>query len=381
MSFLSLLAGIAGKKFSEEVPPAIEAIKKDPVKGVLETMYDVAAPVGLQAALYSPEAEAMFGGAGRQDLVLSRGMGLTSLLNRLINSKQYDKLGARDRAYIEGTMRANNRQLRQLTDKDVPILQSPSLAIHRDTVDNQFDDGVFLVMRPDKFDPANTGRSKLYNRDVYTKRSDTKDGFFIPQWHGKPAALDPRMTERLSYNAANIDEWIQGLASPKFKTFAEFEGSKAGAGALDSYKSAGFSGKEASRAAFKSALQLDMKRNANKEGVFDRDLAQLDWSGSDSFLQNLKNYVDKADSGALGKTSKQVMELAKKMPSAYAELKYAGPAPIDAEHVLGIMLRSEEPALRRAVAAGYPGIPVVGRTAMTGNKYMLDMLAEQIKRR
>lgn len=346
-----------------------EQLKPEQLKAAMEEVASNAIPGGAGAA-------GILGGAGRQDLVLTRGMDVTSLLSRLINSKNYFKQGPAREKIIEDNMRIRGRTPTQNYDKDAPILRAPSLAIHHTDKQNQFDNGVTLVMNPDKFDPANTARSKLYNRDVYTKRSDADD-FFRKEWHGKPAVIDPRMTERLDYDVSSMDEWIQGLASPKFKSFAEYEASRQGAGTLDTYKNISVHDKIKSRMAFRQALTRDLQRN---EFILDVPYDKLDTLTTAGLLRNLDFYRQHASSGGLGDTSKRVMEVASKMPAAYAELKYAGDVPMDAENLLGIILGNDTGGrLQKVVSAGFPGVPVISKP-ITGSadQYVMDMLMEQL---
>lgn len=345
-----------------------EQLNPEQLKAAIEEVAGNAIPGGAGAA-------GIFGGAGRQDLVLSRGTDIGSLFSRLINSRNYFKQGPAREKIIENALRAEGRKPTQYTDKDVPYLRSPSMAIHYTNEPNAFDAGVTLIMRPDKFDPANTPRSKLANRDVYTKRSSYED-FLSKEWHGKSAARNPRMTEHTEYDFNSLDEWIQGLVSPEFKSFAEFEASRKGAGTLDAYKNISIPNKVRSREAFERAVIKDLKRNSDNLTVPYEALKDL---SNNDFLRELDFYIKRAEAGELGKTSKQVAELAAKMPSGYAELKYSGNVPLDAEHLLGIMLAGRDMNIHKAVAAGFPGIPVMSGRATAGDQYMLDMLAEQIK--
>ena len=43
LGLLELITSLADSGFSKEVPPAMDAIAKDPIKGILQTAYDIAA--------------------------------------------------------------------------------------------------------------------------------------------------------------------------------------------------------------------------------------------------------------------------------------------------------------------------------------------------
>lgn len=72
---LETIAKLASSQFNRDLPPAIDSIKRDPIKGILSTAYDIAAPVTVQAALYSPEAEAAFIGPQGMKRLQAAGMG------------------------------------------------------------------------------------------------------------------------------------------------------------------------------------------------------------------------------------------------------------------------------------------------------------------
>lgn len=313
----------------------------------------------------------MFGGAGRQDLVLTRGISLSSLLSRLYNSKNFNKLPDAQQDYIKNAIKYNrgSQAVANPHRSDVATIRHPSIAIHPTDVGNPFADGVTLVLRPKFFDPANTARSKLYNRDIYSKVSSADD-FFKPEWHGKPAALDPRLTEQGLYDVTNMDHWLQVLASPKFKSFANYEASKAGAATIDSYHRLGFNSRSKARMHFKDAVSREIPHE------------QFTYSSEAEFLNFLKDYAEAGAKGQLGKTSKHVVELASKMPSKYAELKYAGNMPMNPDTLLGIIMHydSQVPLPAKVVSNSFPGVPIIKEVQGVPRQYIMDILAEQIRK-
>lgn len=330
-------AKLFGSRATEDIGPTADAIASGDVKKMAGTAWDTLAPLPVQMATYSPEAQAMFGGAGRQDLMLSRGLGLQSFLRRLADSNRY-------------IFRKSSG-----ASPDAPKLISPSLAVHSIYDANEFaNGGLELVFKPSYFDPANTARAKLYNRDTYTYNSP-KSGLEEIGWHGKKKFFDPRLTEvskSNSYTTMPDSELASILTSPEFKSFAAYEADKRGAGALDSYRTTMVGN---FRRSLDRLLEKEFNfKQAKKDTVIYKD-----------------NYVAKINeklSNPQNSLQERIVQLAYQAPAGYAELKMRGHVPLDSSTLLGIITHTNLSSIDKdIIKQALPEIPIIEEVYTRGN--------------
>jgi len=194
-------------------------------------------------------------------------------------------------------------------------LSSPSIAIAKDTI-YPFERSSTFVFNPASplFDPAQHRGNQLFNRDAYTFRG--KDPRDIDS-RVRNKFKDMRLTE--GYYPDKSQTWAI-RSSPQFRSFAEYEGSKAGAKTL---------GKFTDRdKAYADLLSSDLiawmthkngrSPNRRSPGVF-------------------KQLQDSARAG--DEEARAILEGFRQLPSNYAELKVLGEVPINPRNVSALMLR------------------------------------------
>ena len=304
-------AKLFGNRATEDIGVTGDAIASGDVKKMAGTAWDTLAPLPVQMATYSPEAQAIFGGAGRQDLMLSRGLGTGSLLRRLAESN------------LNPFRKSLNIDTSQL--KETPKLISPSLAIHSIYSPNNFArDGVELVFNPKYFDPADTARAKLYSRDIYTYNSP-KSGLEALGWHGKKQFFDPRLTESINpatYVSMPNSEIAAILQAKPFGSLAEWEASPYGAAILDKYNDPTFS-----TGRFRRRL----------DSLIEKEFKLYDIrhdKGSEPYVKKVNDAFNSASTDV----QKRILDLAAKSPVDYAELKMRGHVPLDSSTLLGVIM-------------------------------------------
>lgn len=348
------------------------------VKKAIEEAAGNAIPGGGSAA-------GIFGGVGRQDLVITRGLGVDSLLRRVFNSVNFDKLSSKQQNYIvnrlneeagnyNGRMQLDNLPIRnKIQTKAAPSLLSPSLAIHHVDEINPFMRDLTLVFNPTKIDPAITGRAKLYNRDIYSYNSP-QTGLNTTSWNNKPAFFEPRLTEAAGIAGnMSLDHLVQILAKDKFKSFAEYESLPTGAKTLDLYKQL----TRPQRNKIKDAILNGMQQeNISNYNVFDR---HRDVLSTEEFNNFLHSYMKDAPVNSM---MGRVKDLASKAPSEYAELKYTGELPMTADTLLGAIVAGPGKNLVPVLRQSMPGVPIMQYPSNLikgeDQKYLLKLLTENI---
>lgn len=194
-------------------------------------------------------------------------------------------------------------------------LTSPSIAIAKDTI-YPFEKSSTFVLNPASplFDPAQHQGSQLFNRDAYTFRK--KDLRTIP----RPVRQhfgDMRLTEGYMPNEAQT--WAI-KSSPSFRSFAEYEGSRAGAKTLGKFTE--------HDAVYADALSRDLTEwMRSKRGMIPE-------KRSPAVMPMLQEAARAGDESA-----KLILEGFRKLPSDYAELKVLGEVPINPRNVSALMLR------------------------------------------
>lgn len=324
-------AKLFGSRAAEDIGVTGDAIASGDVKKMAGAAWDTLAPLPVQMATYSPEAQAMFGGAGRQDLMLTRGLGIESFLRRLADSNRY-------------MFRKSSG-----ASPDAPKLISPSLAVHSIYDTNEYaNDGLELVFKPSYFDLANTARAKLYNRDAYTYKSP-KSGLEEIGWHGKKKFFDPRLTENRDpnfYVSMRNSELASILTSPEFKSFAAYEADKRGAGALDSYNSS-------TVRKFRHSLDKLLEKEFN---FSDSKKAKR------AFGDNYVAEINRKLSNPQNSLQERIVQLASQAPANYAELKMRGHVPLDSSTLLGIISNGELHSIDKdIIKQAIPEVPIVER--------------------
>ena len=330
-------------------------------------------------------AAGIFGGAGRQDLVITRGLSVDSLVRRIFNSAAFDKLGAKQQNYLinrmstengnyNGVMRMDALPVRHgQQSKSAPSLISPSLAIHHADEVNPFMSDLALVFNPAKVDPAVTGRAKLYNRDIYSYTSP-QTGLNTTSWDGRPAFFEPRLTEGAISGGMFMDHLAQILASGKFKSFAEFEASPTGAKTLDLYQQLGRKRTNLIKDAITSGIASENRTNYD---VFTRNKQDL---SDGEFVKFFHDYMKGAPAKSMmGRTR----DIASKAPSEYAELKYTGELPMTADTLLGAIVTDRSQGLIPTLRQAMPGVPIIHSPQVTiagsDQEYLLKLLEDRIK--
>ena len=194
-------------------------------------------------------------------------------------------------------------------------LSSPSVAIAKNTV-YPFEQSSTFVFNPASplFDPAQHQGNQLFNRDAYTFRK--KDPRTIPPSIRRNFG-DMRLTE--GYYPDDSQVWAI-RSSPRFKSFAEYEGSKSGAKTLGKFTDV----------------------DADESGILNNEL--IAWMQkthrtdpnvrSPLVMQSLRASAVNGDEEA-----RAILEGLRQLPSDYAELKVLGEVPINPRNVSALMLR------------------------------------------
>lgn len=202
-------------------------------------------------------------------------------------------------------------------------LQSPSFAITKDAVHNDFSagrhDGVLLIPKVGALDPA-TSASTIFNRDAYTPRrwqSAEQD----PNYPGTraQARLDDRLKQReLRGGEVGIEGLSENvgpsqnaaiLESPTFKSFKDYENSPQGARTLITHEN------------------------------------DVDIPLYDVMFNRLQNKLDVGDWGEIkrmaggkgedARTARAMIQLARNAPSHYGELKALGNVQVSPQNFAG----------------------------------------------
>lgn len=194
-------------------------------------------------------------------------------------------------------------------------LSSPSVAIAKDTI-HPFAGSSTFVFNPASplFDPAQHRGNQLFNRDAYTFRK--KDPKNIPPDVRRNSG-DMRLTE--GYYPDDAQTWAI-RSSPRFRSFAEYEGSKSGARTLGKFTE-------------EDSKYADMLNDSLTEWAQNK----YNLSPNKRSPAVLKQLQDSARAG--DENAQFILEGFRQLPSDYAELKVLGEVPINQRNVSALMLR------------------------------------------
>lgn len=200
-------------------------------------------------------------------------------------------------------------------------MSNPSVAIAKNEV-FPFEQSPSLVLNPNSplFDPAQHRGNQLFNRDAYTFRARTLDK--IPEgvrsYRGDPRkwGADMRGTEGINLN--NPAQDFAMYASPRFRSFAEFEKSPSGAGALSKMTSLD--------------KQFSQDLNQIKNEWLEKNIGNPHFS-AESAVRLLREAAKSGDAEAA-----YILKAAREIPSDYAELKVLGEVPINKRNVSAVIL-------------------------------------------
>ena len=230
---------------------------------------------------------------------------------------------------------------------------SPSIGVSRDNP-FAFAQAPTFIFNPDSplFDPRINRANQFYNRDFYASRGKTLYDYPPEMRTGmKPASRTLRYDPDLRFTEGSLPEEAHRLAilaSPRFRSFAEYERSPYGKGNL----TVDFGEPEQNI----SLSALDEVNRLRKE-------YGLSTNASARFkLMDLENKAYEGDPFA-----QSLLTSVKSLPSAYGELKVIGEVPINKRNVSGMIIPEnfdmeidsrEREALRRVQDfLGEKGIP------------------------
>ena len=305
--------------------------------GAPEVKGDAGKIAEIAASFVAPETLAakigalgILGGAGRQDLMLTRGLSTQSLVKRL--------------------------------QEPFPNFKQPSLAISRGegVPAENFpfvggDESVMLVLDPTKLDPATNPFSHLVNRDLFVIRGNRYGENILPR-HRDYSMTEgyAKSTKEQMLSALNLPKLTPGndpqhelsvALSPVFKSFEAFEKSPRGAANLDRYANLAYNSKDRVREQANELITKIYGDDPNfKYGP--------NFYKKTEIIKDLKAAPD-------GTAKHHLYTLLTRMPSEYAELKYRGRMPIDPNYVLGAVMSPDtipSTALDMLVERGIPAM-------------------------
>lgn len=235
-------------------------------------------------------------------------------------------------------------------------MTNPSIAIAKDKV-YPFAHKPTLVMNPSShaFDPRTAQANQLVNRDAYTTRDKTPRRTAEhrlsrgPEGPNpvSPAYGDTRLTE-LFY--PNPDQAASILASPRYKSLAEYERSKSGAGSLGTF---------------------DADADARSKRLLDHYLAWMPDSQARSVMGFSKRERDfrkmqmlQAAARSGDREAERILRGFQNLPSGYGELKVLGELPINRKNVSAMIVPAHfsednrdvlaDAGQRLGIRTGYP---------------------------
>lgn len=270
-------------------------------------------------------------------------------------------------------------------------LYSPSIAISRGSphLFGSSKDSAFLFPQLDVLDPARTP-GQLFNRDAYTARAGTMQGSLSSAYdYPLKDRAAARLQEKFSTEDIRLTEganpgWRKTLAikeSPNFKSFADYERSPHGAGAL-------FDGPQPDDAYDIHNAEIDeylqnlreaWVRELLKTGTYKSRVAALE--ATDEKLRPMmaqaapnrpRDLLFEVPKEARPDTQSLVQAL-RKMPSEYGELKVHSNVPLNAEKFAGAILHERNPnapALARMFSER--GIPTIVDRHFLGGEDLYD---------
>lgn len=235
-------------------------------------------------------------------------------------------------------------------------MTNPSIAIAKDNV-YPFALRPTLVMNPAShaFDPRTAQANQLINRDAYTTRDKTPRITAQHRLPQKPGEINPvshaygdlRMTEHFY---PNPDQVASILASPRYKSLAEYERSKTGAGALGEFDVD--AGARSSRLLGHYSAWLSDKQVRPVMGLNKRELD----------FRKMQALQAAARSGDV--EAAWILRGFQNLPSGYGELKVLGEVPINNKNVSAMIVPAQyresdrdtlvDAAQRLGIRAGYP---------------------------
>lgn len=194
-------------------------------------------------------------------------------------------------------------------------LSSPSIAIAKDNI-HPYEKTSTFVFNPASplFDPAQQKGNQLFSRDAYTFRS--KDPRAVPP-NIRRNFGDMRFSE--GYYPDDAETWAI-RSSPQFRSFAEYEGSKAGAKTLGKFTPRFEAYADLLNSDLTEWMMYKYGRSPNKR--------------SPAVFKQLQDSARAGD-----KTAKRILGEFRNLPSEYAELKVLGEVPVNPRNVSAIMLR------------------------------------------
>lgn len=210
------------------------------------------------------------------------------------------------------------------TAAERPYLTSPSVSIGKNHPFT-FGDALTYVFNPRSvlFDPAKHPLNILHNRDFYTTR-DKSRGLITSMFKDRP---DLRFSEGFIPSESQI---AAILASPEFRSFAEYEGSKSGAKTL---VPPGYSG---SIGYVSDAVWHDVDRhvmtNMPLTQYYGRDTERVG-----ATLLHLRTLAKTGDPKAI-----ELLSALQTLPSKYAEMKVIGHVPKTPEHVVAMTMKEPD---------------------------------------
>lgn len=235
-------------------------------------------------------------------------------------------------------------------------MTNPSIAIAKDKV-YPFALKPTLVMNPSShaFDPRTAQANQLINRDAYTTRDKTPKmtaEHRLPRRPGRfdlisPSYGDTRLTEHFY---PDPDQAASILASPRYKSLAEYERNKSGAGSLGTFDED--AGARSSRLLDHYNAWLSDSQVRRVMGLSKRE---MDFRK----MQMLRAAARSGD-----REAERILRGFQNLPSEYGELKVLGELPIDRKNVSAMIVPAHydgedrdtlvDAAQRLGIKAGYP---------------------------
>ena len=209
-------------------------------------------------------------------------------------------------------------------------MTNPSIAIAKDKA-YPFALKPTLVMNPSShaFDPRTAQANQLINRDAYTTRDKTPRRTAEHRLSRRPEGPDPvspaygdtRLTEHFY---PDPDQAASILASPRYKSLAEYERSKSGAGALG---------------------EFDVDADARSKQLLDHYNAWLSDSQVRPVMGLSKREMDfrkmqmlQAAARSGDREAERILRGFQNLPSGYGELKVLGEMPINRANVSAMIV-------------------------------------------
>ena len=225
-----------------------------------------------------------------------------------------------------------------------PFLQDPSLAVSN--LRMPFGGEVQLYVNPSKVDPANTPRSSLFATDSYTYRTNQHR----PYLSDSSVLRNPRFSE--NYDAGRPSKYAAILSQPKFASLQEYADSPYGAGRL----SENMLGSEDYSLAGGRRINEQFNEYLMDNYDFQQAWDKADFEADAQQKANLLSIflAERPDMAGV----------ARRMPTEYGEIKYAGNLPLTPEYIAAARFPDAQfvnPDVQRMVVQRLrrQGIPIV----------------------